>query len=407
MAVKLYPPLFIMLLWACAAAVWAVDAQQRQQDLQRDIRQLSRGLEAQKLESGALQDEVAKLEKKLGAISAKHYQTEKKIEAILDKLRSASVKKAKLENELAAQKARLARQLRASYSAGEQSHLRLLLKQDKPADISRTMRYFGYLGKSRLARIKSVEKTLAEINQVYAGIEKERIALQSLTKTLGQQKAEIEAALKARETLLRDLKGDIRSKEKQLGKLKTDEAGLQTMLDKLADKTAKRAGTGKVISTEVAAKNAAVPDTSKQVGKPEAAKPVITAQPFASLRGKLPWPVAGKIIHSYGSQRNEKQAWKGVVIAAPGGDKVKAVAKGRVAFAGWMDGYGHLIIVEHDGGYMSLYGYNRAVYKREGETVSAGETIAAVGNSSGQSRDALYFEIRQGAAPQNPARWLR
>lgn len=418
---KLYPYWLASLLLLPLLPLQAADTQQQQQVLQRDIRQLSKNLQAQKGESTALQDEVTQLEKKLGNIADKYRQTEKKIEATLDKLQAASIKKLKLERDLDAQKTGLAQQLQASYSAGEQSHLRLLLRQDEPADISRTMRYFEYLNKNRLERIRKVEGTLKEISAVHAGIEKDRNELQALTKALEQQKVDIESTLKARSTALAAVKGDIRSTEKQLNKLKVDEAALQATLDKLAAKAAARATAkqeqAKPTSVKDAPSSSTKPEkmavTSKATNTEKSAKPepVITSftpdKAFSTLRGKLSWPVNGRIIHSYDSVRNEKQRWKGVVLAAPGGTKVRAVARGRVAFAGWMDGYGHLIIIEHDNNYMSLYGYNRAVYKKEGSIVAANEVIAAVGNSSGQSQDALYFEIRQGTSPQNPARWCR
>lgn len=410
---KSYPYLLPLLLVFPWGYLNAADAEKQQRELQRDIRQLSTSLKAQKGESAALQDEVTQLEKKLGSISDKHYQTEKKIDATLTKLDEANRKKLKLETELSTQKSGLAQQLQALYSAGEQSHLRLLLRQDEPSDISRTIRYFEYLNENRVGRIQGIDKTLKEIDAVRTGIEKDRTYLQELTQALEQQKAEIESTLNARSAALGNLKSDIRSKEKQLGKLKAADADLQAVVDKLASKAAVANEDKKPAKAEDE------PASSKKTAKPvkadapaeESSKPVKASftpdRPFSSLRGKLSWPVNGRIIHRYGSSRNEKQHWKGVVIAASGGTKVKAVARGRVAFSGWMDGYGHLIIIEHDNNYMSLYGYNRAVYKKEGAVVSANETIASVGNSSGQSQDALYFEVRQGTTPQNPARWCR
>lgn len=415
---KLYPYWLASLLLLPFLPLQAADTQQQQQALQRDIRQLSKNLQAQKGESTALQDEVTQLEKKLGNIADKYRKTEKKIEATLDKLQAASIKKLKLERDLNEQKAGLAQQLQASYSAGEQSHLRLLLRQDEPADISRTMRYFEYLNKNRLERIRKVEGTLKEISAVHAAIEKDRNELQALTKALEQQKADIETTLKARATALAAVKSDIRITEKQLNKLKADEAALQATLDKLAAKAAARAaakqeqvkaiGVHNSSNSTKPEKNTGITKAADKSAQSDAVVSSFTSdRAFSTLRGKLSWPVNGRIIHSYDSVRNEKQRWKGVVLAAPGGTKVRAVARGRVAFAGWMDGYGHLIIIEHDSNYMSLYGYNRAVYKKEGEMVNANEVIAAVGNSSGQSQDALYFEIRQDTSPQNPARWCR
>lgn len=402
---KFYLSLFVLALLSCGQLHAADD--QKQQQLQRDIRQLSNSLKSQQGESKDLQAEVSQLEKKLGDIADKHYQTEKKAEAIQTKLEESSRKQLKLDAELTAQKSGLAQQLQALYTAGEQSYLRLLLRQDEPSDISRTIRYFGYLNENRVTHIQDVQKTLKEINAVRTSIEKDNTDLQALNQTLEQQKADIESTLQARSTALGNVNSDIRTKAKQLGKLKAEEANLQTVIDRLArkaeEKTAEKAADNTPKTTS-ASKKAAPKDTSTDT-------PVQTRftpnQAFSTLRGKLSWPVPGKIIHSYGSPRNEKQHWRGVVLAAPGGTKVRAVARGRVAFSGWMDGYGHLLIIEHDNNYMSLYGYNRAVYKKEGEIVNANETIAAVGNSSGQSQDALYFEIRQGTGPQNPARWCR
>ena len=115
----------------------------------------------------------------------------------------------------------------------------------------------------------------------------------------------------------------------------------------------------------------------------------------------------GRILHKYGSKRNDKQRWKGVVISAPGGRKVRAVARGKVEFSGRLNGYGYLIIIRHDKNYRSLYAYNRSIYKKTGQIVNAGEVIAAVGNSGGQEKNALYFEIRKGTRLQNPSRWCK
>ena len=214
--------------------------------------------------------------------------------------------------------------------------------------------------------------------------------------------------------MLVTLKRDIRTSQQRLSALKQEDADLQLVVDKLSKRNVEPSTSESKTSTkEILLSKAATPaeslakTTTPIIINAETAAALNPSKPFASQRGKMSWPISGKVIHPYNSVRNEKQRWRGVVIAAAGGTRVKAIAKGRVAFAGWMNGYGHLIIIEHDHTYMSLYGYNRAVYKKEGDIVQANETIAAVGNSSGQSQDALYFEVRQGTDPQNPARWCR
>ena len=84
-----------------------------------------------------------------------------------------------------------------------------------------------------------------------------------------------------------------------------------------------------------------------------------------------------------------------------------AVRDGRVAYADWLKGYGLLLILDHGGGWMSLYAFNDSLLKNTGEDVRAGETISTVGSSGGQGRPALYFELRRNGQPADPATWLR
>ncbi len=98
--------------------------------------------------------------------------------------------------------------------------------------------------------------------------------------------------------------------------------------------------------------------------------------------------------------------WNGVEIEADAGAPVRAVYHGRVAFADWLPGLGLLIIVDHGDGYMSLYGHNEALLKESGDWVEPGEPIAQVGDTGGEPRPSLYFEIRKNGEPVNPHAWI-
>jgi septal ring factor EnvC (AmiA/AmiB activator) len=84
---------------------------------------------------------------------------------------------------------------------------------------------------------------------------------------------------------------------------------------------------------------------------------------------------------------------------------VRAIWHGRVAFADWLRGFGLLLIIDHGGGYMSLYGHNQSLYKEVGDWVQVGELIATVGDSGGNTEPGLYFEIRYKGTPQDPTNW--
>ena len=129
-------------------------------------------------------------------------------------------------------------------------------------------------------------------------------------------------------------------------------------------------------------------------------------KPFGKLRGKLPWPVKGKFRANFGTSRKQGDLkWNGVIINADYDTRVRAVTHGRVAFADWLQGYGFITIIDHNDGYMSLYGYTQELYKQVGDWVEASEVIATVGDSGGQLESGLYFEIRKQGKPVNPEKW--
>ena len=98
--------------------------------------------------------------------------------------------------------------------------------------------------------------------------------------------------------------------------------------------------------------------------------------------------------------------WQGIFIGAPEGAPVAAVHAGSVAFSDWLRGFGLLTIIDHGGGYMSLYAHSDVLYKQVGDQVAAGETIATAGRSGGETTSGVYFEIRSNGAATDPLAWL-
>ncbi|MDQ2989600.1 MAG: peptidoglycan DD-metalloendopeptidase family protein, partial [Pseudomonadota bacterium] len=134
--------------------------------------------------------------------------------------------------------------------------------------------------------------------------------------------------------------------------------------------------------------------------------PVAPDGAFASLRGRMGAPVSGKVAARFGAKRGEV-SWKGMFIKAAEGAEVRAVAAGRVVHAGYMRGFGNLIIVAHGSEYMSIYGSNQALLKHVGDVVKAGEAIASAGNTGGNEESGLYFELRHQGKAFDPASWIK
>ena len=128
---------------------------------------------------------------------------------------------------------------------------------------------------------------------------------------------------------------------------------------------------------------------------------------FAKLKGRLIQPIKGKTLRSFNSYRSENTRWNGIVIQSSFNTSVKAVAYGRVAYAEWLRGFGMLVILDHQNGYMTLYGFNQSIEVEIGDWVEPQQTIATVGNSGTIDAPTLYFEVRKDAEPQNPKKWLK
>lgn len=397
-------------------------ADTKQQKIKAEISKVNIGLKQARAKSNSIAAELKKNEAEINRLSRKQYQAEQKISSITQQMIKSNQTKQALAQEIKLEKEALAKQLLAMYSSGEESHLRLLLKQDDPSDISRTTKYFEYLNRSRLKRIQGVRKRLVKAEDIERSIIEDKERLQKLRVSLGSDKVSLTKELANNSIALKKSKSVVVSRQSKLNKLKKEEAALQAVFDNLIRKQKAKAAAAKRAADKAkarkklaASRKAKQAKTTKKIAK--VTKPKSTGKqtslnfvpnrPFSSLRGRLSWPVKGKIYKKYGSRRNQKQKWKGVLIKAPGGQRVHAVAEGKVEYAGPLRGYGYVVILQHDKNYRTLYAYNRAVYRKTGDVVNAGAVIAAVGNSGGQEQNALYFEIRKGASTKNPARWCK
>ncbi|MCY7313432.1 MAG: peptidoglycan DD-metalloendopeptidase family protein, partial [Pseudoxanthomonas sp.] len=136
------------------------------------------------------------------------------------------------------------------------------------------------------------------------------------------------------------------------------------------------------------------------------ARPPVASAPALKVGG-LGWPLSGNLLARYGGRMPDGRTSAGVLIGAPVGSVVSAVADGSVVFSEWMTGYGLILIVDHGNGYMSLYAHNDALLRDAGDRVRQGDPLAKVGSSGGQGMPALYFELRRNGQPVDPASWLQ
>ena len=131
---------------------------------------------------------------------------------------------------------------------------------------------------------------------------------------------------------------------------------------------------------------------------------------FRALRGRLPWPTHGRIEVRFGKVEDPRlhtlSLQQGLDLRAPTGTPVVAIAPGKVVHAGWLHGYGNLLIVDQGDGYYTLFAHLATMARNVGDAVGEGDRLGDVGDTASLKGAYLYFEIRSGTQPQDPARWL-
>lgn len=291
------------------------------------------------------------------------------------RLRQLSHQQEQLQRTVEKQRELLGDQVRAAFMIGRQEYLKLLLNQQDPAAVGRTMTYYRYFNQARQTRIEEALQSINQLARVTRRLEEEKQVMQDMRDQHKAKKLALEKGNQRRAKLVARLQQEISSKEKQITRLRQDEQQLKAVLE-------------------------AIQDTLADL------LPADQLRSFAANKGQLIWPAKGKVDNLYGKSRHKGSLkWNGVLIHASEGNTVYAVSRGRVAYADWLRGYGLLIILDHGDGYMSLYGHNQSLLKEVGDWVEANEAIASVGNSGGQQTAGLYFEIRHNGKPANPAKW--
>ena len=331
-----------------------------------------------------------------------------------EKSRSANAKVAELSregqrigNELAQQRLAAAKLLYQQYTTGKPEGLAILLKGGDPNAIARELHYLTYIGRARADLIAGLRSNAARLEALSEEAGSKAAELAALTEEHTRQRRKLEQEKRARAQVLTRISHDIDAQRRAIGTLRRDEARLTRLVDQLARLIARTPKPGRVPDERRRAPESrgAVEPRLPNTRVPEPAQ--LPNGAFAQLRGRLALPVRGELANRFGSPRQDGGlVWKGLFIAARGGEEVRAVASGRVVFADWLRGFGNLLIIDHGDSYMSLYGYNETLYRQLGDVIRGGERIAAVGNTGGHPESGLYFEMRHEGRPFDPMTWV-
>lgn len=378
----IYSILLFLCLFFCSNSVYASKNedmtlyQDKLSKLQKSIAKIQKHLKGSKKQRSEVVTELKSLEAQISKNSLKLDKLNKDLLKVRRQKVTLEHELQKLNHLVLTQKTVLSEQMRSAYSMGQQQNLKLLLNQQDPAQVGRSQEYFNYFNRARITQIHQFQASIEEKKQIEIELKQTMDTQKQLLSTQKEKSRIRQKQRLQRKKLLTELGDKIKNQENTLTSLKSSRGRIENLLKSLGELLAD-------IPTN--------PSENK---------------PFKSLKNKLPWPVKGPLLGRFGQLKNQGDLkWNGVLIKSKHGTPIRVISHGRVAFADWLQGFGFITIVDHGGGYMSLYGHSETLLKKTGDWVSAGEVIATTGDSGGQPQSGVYFEIRSRGKPINPTKW--
>ena len=345
----------------------------RLEQVKKNIEELRSLLNQIRKERSGIEARLEKTEKEISKVQADLRKAEAELREARNAEKKLQTERGTLKRQLATRKQEIAQSLKAAYVAGQNPRLKLVLNQEKPAKASRMMAYYDHFAVTQADAVASLLETDKKLITLEEQLVRTNQRIEDRRDNLADKEKQLQTSVLSRKQTLAKLNSRESTGSTRLNRLQQEQKELEKLL-------------ASIIS---------IADVSE------------VDRPFRGSRGKLRWPVKGKVIHKYGDRREStKLTWDGVFIKASAGTAVTAPHHGRVVFSDWMKSFGQLLIIDHGNGYMTLYAHNQELLKTEGDWVLPGEQIARVGDSGGQPQSGLYFEIRHKGRPSNPMVWL-
>lgn len=346
--------------------------------IQRLQRQVQRDTVEKDRRARALRDserEVAKVRGELTRLKAERAERAAIRKHLESEKAGREAERRRIEDDLAGQ-------LRAAYMMGRNEPLKLLLNQRSPAEAGRNLTYYGYLGRLRVGQMDELAENIARIDELAARIDAEDAELAALERQEKERVAALDKAQKQRSQALASIEKELGTRQQQLEARRQERKELSDLIEKLRQATR--------------------------------SLPYDPRAPFANTRGRLSWPVNGRIIVNYGASMASGQKADGIEIETARGAPVRAIHEGRVIYSDWNRNRGLMVIIDHGNNrYWSVYGHLDELHVEEGSKVAAGDSLGTAGVSGGRKDAGLFFQIRHAARadqslnPVDPRPWFR
>ena len=383
--------------------LYAIDDNQKLQNLRQSIKEQEIRLAEQKKERTQLvsdlkqqETEIAKLLASIEKNSATLNKLNKEISQLIKQIDDLNIKQQQ-------QRRALAKQLETAFKLGKNTGFELIFASEQSERNERLITYFGYINDAREQHINALRETQLQLNEKKLALQKKQVSQQTLQTKQKQEQVGLEKNRQDRKKTITSLESSMQVNQQRLAQLHENEAKLQAKIAE-AERESRRIAEEEA---RQAKKIQAKQKNNNYTLSPEERALMARVSGIGKPKRQFNWPVSGSVLHRFGESLQGELYWKGMVINAKDGTQVKAITDGRVILASWLQGYGFVVAIDHGKGDMSLYGYNQRVLVAVGDKIYSGQPIALVGSSGGQNSSGLYFEIRRDGKALNPSGWLK
>lgn len=374
--------LLLMLLALANAVPSAVAADESAREaelkeLRARISRLDKEMASDRRSRDELRENIESAEKDLSKAARAAREAEAAVAAQRKQVAAAQAEKTRAQSQVGQRREDLSRALRAHYMAGSPGRMQLLFRAQEMSALDRLETDATAVSKALQRRLADLHATIEQLAIAESTLAQEQSALERR----GAASREAVSALKSAQGQRREKLDEIAQRgtdrEVELAKARAEQGRVEKMLDELRK---------------------ALKDSPNKFER---------GVPFKSQRGRLPWPLRGPLLAKFGSTKSGGPlTWSGWWIQGQPGAGVRAVADGRVVYVGWLQRYGLIVILDHPGQYLSLYGHVQEAQVKVGEVVTAGTQVATAGATGGHEQSGVYFEIREGGNAVDPRTWL-
>lgn len=364
-------------LFLCGSPAFAEDPQTLQRELaqlKKEIQQVQARLSKERKAASSVAAQLAETEVQIGQLGKQLAELDAQLGNLTGDLEKREFERDALLQQLERSKAQLIQLLQQRYRMGEQARLQLLLTQQDPELLARLNHYYSDFTQAQAKALAHYQTLLSSLKNARQAVGKTQQSILDNRASV-EQKLQQQKVLKASRTQqLQAMRKEISGQETQLKRWQADQKRMERLLADLE----------KVVSVTNITRATA---------------------PFGQSKGRLKKPISGKVLRSFGSTEGNI-VFDGLLLSGKVGESVLAIHPGRVIYSDWFQGYGLLLILDHGGGYMSLYGHNESLLREVGDWVVQGERIALAGQSGGHNEPGLYFAIRHNGKAVDPIVWL-